>query len=118
MPSRPSQYLNWTDGSPSKVVQPPSPYSLLGWVAGQAPPFQYMNYLFWPSDQWIQWLDSFTQLIQNAANVEASNSGHTYATGLTVQTQLDELDATLVSLNAAMNLLGFYTEFAVYVNST
>lgn len=61
MPSRPSNYINWTDGSPTKVVQPPSAFALQGWIAGQAPPFQYMNYLFYTLDQWVQWLDFFTQ---------------------------------------------------------
>lgn len=57
MANRPQTYLDWTDGSPSKVVQPPSNFSLTGWQAGQAPPFQYMNFLFWLTDQWIQYLD-------------------------------------------------------------
>jgi hypothetical protein len=57
MASRPDTYLDWTDGAPSKVVQPPSSKQLQGWVAAEAPPFQYMNWLFWLTDQWIQFLD-------------------------------------------------------------
>lgn len=57
MGTRPQTYLDWTDGSPSKVVQPPSNFSLAGWQVAQAPPFQYMNWLFWLTDQWIQYLD-------------------------------------------------------------
>lgn len=57
MATRPQNYLNWTDGSPSKVVQPPSNFALQGWQAAQAPPFQYMNYLFYITDQWIKYLD-------------------------------------------------------------
>lgn len=57
MGNRPQTYLNWTDGAPSKVVQPPSNFSLTGWQASQAPPFQYMNWLFFLTDEWIKYLD-------------------------------------------------------------
>lgn len=55
MPSRPSTYLNWTNGTAPNVIQPPSSLQMSGWQAGQAPPFEYMNWLFWLSDQWIQY---------------------------------------------------------------
>lgn len=61
MANKPISYLNWTDGAPSKVVQPPSNFSLQGWQAAQAPPFQYMNWLFWLTDQWIQYLDQIIE---------------------------------------------------------
>jgi hypothetical protein len=35
--SKPSTFLNWTDGNPSKVIQPPSAKALLGWIAASAP---------------------------------------------------------------------------------
>jgi hypothetical protein len=57
MVNRPQAYLNWTDGNPSKVQQPPANYALAGWQSGQAPPPEYMNWLFWLADQWIQYLD-------------------------------------------------------------
>lgn len=57
MANRPTTYLDWTDGAPSKVIQPPSTKQLQGWVAAEAPPFQYMNWLFWLTDQWIQYFD-------------------------------------------------------------
>lgn len=55
--SKPSAYLNWTDGNPSKQVQPPAPILLQGWTSGEPPPFQYANWQIWLIDQWIQWLD-------------------------------------------------------------
>lgn len=58
--ARPPQYLDWTDGNPSKVVQPPANFLLEGWDPGQAPPSQYMNWLFYTTDQWIQYLDHIT----------------------------------------------------------
>jgi hypothetical protein len=52
--------LNWTDGNPSKVVQPPAPLLLQGWTPGQPPPAQYTNWQIWLADQWIQYLDQLT----------------------------------------------------------
>lgn len=58
MPSRPTTYLNWTDGSPTKVTQPPSQQLLSGWTEGEPIPFQYLNWLFWLTDEWVQYLDN------------------------------------------------------------
>lgn len=59
--SKPATYLNWVpDGSPSKQVQPPNAQMQSGWTAGEAPPMEYMNWLFYTSDQWIQWLDQLS----------------------------------------------------------
>ena len=57
---RPATYINWTDGAPSKVVQPDASFLLTGWQAGQAPPPQYMNWAFYELDQWVQYLDQIT----------------------------------------------------------
>lgn len=58
MAQRPNSYLNWTpDGSPTKVVQPPANLANQGWLPGMAPPPQYMNWLFYYTDLWIQYLD-------------------------------------------------------------
>ena len=57
MASKPTTYLNWTDGSATKVTQPPSSQLLSGWTAGQPIPFQYLNYNFYLLDQWVQYLD-------------------------------------------------------------
>jgi len=54
---RPINYLNWTDGAPSKVVQPDSSFLLQGWVPGQAPPAQYANWQGYLTDQWIKYFD-------------------------------------------------------------
>lgn len=57
MASRPSTYINWTDGSPTKVTQPTNSQQLSGWTIGEPPPFQYMNWLFYILDLWVQWFD-------------------------------------------------------------
>lgn len=72
-PTEPTVFLNWTDGSPSKVVQPPSTQQLSGWTVGEPIPMQYLNWLFWLTDQWIQWLDYITE----PTNRQATITGNT-----------------------------------------
>lgn len=60
MSGRPNTYLNWTDGAPSKVQQPPANFLLEGWDPGQAPPSEYFNWIIWLTDKWIQYLDQLT----------------------------------------------------------
>lgn len=55
--AKPTTYLLWTDGNASKVTLPPSALRLAGWTPGNPPPPDYMNWLFWLTDQWIQYLD-------------------------------------------------------------
>lgn len=57
-PVKPTTYLNWVpDGNASYIAQPPSGQMTTGWVFREAPPFRYMNWLFYYTDQWIKWLD-------------------------------------------------------------
>lgn len=64
MVAKPTSYLNWTDGAAGKVVQPPPAQLLSGWTEGEVPPMEYMNWLFWEADQWIQYLDQNQNLGQ------------------------------------------------------
>lgn len=52
--------MDWTDGAPSKVVEPGAPKKLLGWVALERPPFEFMNFLFFNTDEWVKYLESVT----------------------------------------------------------
>lgn len=59
MASRPSTYIDWVpSGNPSYITQPTTGQASTGWVVDEAPPFQYMNWLFYYTDQWIQYLDA------------------------------------------------------------
>lgn len=79
--SKPSNHLDWTDGAVSKVVEPSSGKKLLGWVALERPPFEYMNWLFFRTDEWLKYLESITDetaLARVDAIVdEAGNGTHT-----------------------------------------
>jgi hypothetical protein len=78
--TKPSTYLNWTDGDPLKVTQPPSAQQLSGWTEGEPIPFQYLNWLFYQTDQWIQWLDGYTNEsqvnVENLGNARLINGGN------------------------------------------
>lgn len=54
---RPAEFLDWTDGSASKVVDPPGAKKLAGWTV-ESPPFQYMNWLFYQTDLWLKYFDT------------------------------------------------------------
>lgn len=54
--ARPAEFLDWTDGAPTKVVDPPGSKKLQGWEV-ESPPFQYMNWLFYQTDLWLKYLD-------------------------------------------------------------
>lgn len=58
MVARPTYFIDWVPtGSSAYIQQPSAGQSTTGWVAGEAPPFQYMNWLFYYLDQWTQYLD-------------------------------------------------------------
>lgn len=80
--TRPSLYLDWTDGNASKVTEPGSSKKLEGWIV-ESPPFQYMNWLFWLTDSWIQWLDQLTIAQAAASGITAATTVLT-TTGTTV----------------------------------
>lgn len=69
--TKPTTFPTWTDGSPSKVVEPPSAKKLAGWTPGEPPPMQYMNWLFWLIDEWVKWFDQSISISGSNVNVNA-----------------------------------------------
>ena len=127
---KPTTKPNWTAGNPSfgtVTIEPSAGKKLAGWAAGERPPHQTMNWIHWITQEWTDYLESITDdhetridtvetTITNlglAANITASQVGHTYALGGTVQLQLDAIDTFLEDLaNAVTNgqgadLLGY-----------
>lgn len=69
--SRPLNYLEWTaDGAANKIAKPPVATQMQGWTAGQPPPYQWVNWLFYTADQWIKWLDQTTYSTTVASSTE------------------------------------------------
>jgi hypothetical protein len=57
---KPTKKPEWTDGVPAKVLEPSAGKKLLGWVFQEAPPFEWMNWLFYTLDEWVDYLESIT----------------------------------------------------------
>lgn len=73
---KPSSHIDWTDGAVSKVVEPSAAKKLLGWVALERPPFEYMNFLFFRLDEWAKYLESITDETANARVVLVDAGGN------------------------------------------
>jgi len=54
---RPTSKTDWTDGAAAKQVEPSAAKKLTGWVALERPPFEFMNFLFFNTDQWVKFLE-------------------------------------------------------------
>lgn len=71
MVAKPGNHLDWVPSGLSTYIQPPTVgQQATGWVFGQAPPFEYMNWLFYYTDQWIQYFDQV--LTPGAAGLTAN----------------------------------------------
>ncbi len=117
--AKPSSTLDWTVGNTnfgSVTIEPTSGKKLTGWTPAERPSPQFMNWIFYNTDQWEKYLSSAVDNFQyritanetsiaalgTAATVSASPSGHTYLTGANIQLQLDETDARLKALADAV----------------
>lgn len=72
---KPSTNMDWTDGDAAKQVEPSAGKKLLGWVALERPPFEYMNFLFYNTDLWVKYLESITDETANNRQVIVNASG-------------------------------------------
>ncbi len=80
--AKPASHLEWTDGAASKVVEPSAAKKLLGWVALERPPFEFMNWLFFTTDEWLKYFEVTTDgliSLQSTYDVVIGVSG-THAT--------------------------------------
>jgi len=58
MPTKPTSYLDWVpSGNPLYITDPPTAEKAVGWSPNERPFPTYMNWLFYTTDQWIQYLD-------------------------------------------------------------
>lgn len=73
---KPTTNSDWTDGAASKVVEPSAAKKLLGWVALERPPFEFFNFLFFNTDEWIKYLESITDETVNARQVIVNAAGN------------------------------------------
>ena len=50
----------WADGNASYATEPSSGKKDTGWLSGEKPPFQYMNWLFLKNNEWITFFENQT----------------------------------------------------------
>lgn len=74
-PNKPTMFIDWTpSGASPEVTQPPTSLQNSGWLPGEAPPPDYLNWLFYILDQWTQWLDyQVENVIDIATGISASS---------------------------------------------
>lgn len=67
-PAKPTIIPYWTDGAANKVAQPTASASAQGFTAGQPPPFEYVNWLFYQLGSWVGYLNE----AQNSTTMSTS----------------------------------------------
>lgn len=55
----------WADGDPSFSVEPSEGKKDTGWLSGEKPPFQFMNFLFLKVKEWIDWFENKAEIVDN-----------------------------------------------------
>lgn len=75
MTDMPSKYLGWTVetevidvNGEINVLEPPTLKKQQGWAFGEAPPYQWFNWLFQQTDQWIKYLNEQTTVFKSGVN--------------------------------------------------
>ena len=53
----------WADGAASYTIEPSAAKKLLGWLASEKPPFQWMNWLFLKIKEWIDFGEYYRDVI-------------------------------------------------------
>lgn len=62
--AKPAEHLDWvTDDDAAKQVEPTGAKRLLGWIQGERPPFQWMNWTFWVQDKWNKYFEAQTDVL-------------------------------------------------------
>lgn len=58
MSTKPTELPRWaTDPLPDTVISPPSDKRDIGWLPGERPPAEYVNWLLQKLYYWVEWLD-------------------------------------------------------------
>ena len=73
--NKPSSHTEWTIGNPNfgtVNVEPTTGKKVTGWTPGEAPPIQFMNWLFYNLDQWAKYLEAKTD--EQSASIDLIKS--------------------------------------------
>ena len=78
MATKPTAKPEWTVGNPSFgtiTIEPSAGKKLAGWLAAERPAREYMNWLFWNTNEWIDYLEEVTDSIAGFANIYSAFVG-------------------------------------------
>ena len=83
--AKPTSKPEWTVGNPSfgtVTIEPSAGKKQTGWTAGERPPFQFMNWLFWIINDWIDYFETTTDslIVQLGIYDAQVGTGGTHAT--------------------------------------
>ncbi len=84
-PTKPS----WAFGDPSYIIEPSGGKKTVGWLAGEKPPFQYMNWIHVQTKSWLDYLENKVEriaptLLRSAASVTWNNGVLTFGSPIQV----------------------------------
>lgn len=112
LPSKPPFHLDWVPSDdPTKVVDPGTGKKNNGWLPGERPGSQFMNWLFYFTDQWNKYFEQVTDTLEGQYDVVIGTDP--MATHATLQAANDDVlvgnnQRVLVkvgqTLNATINL--------------
>ena len=78
----------WADGDPSYVIEPGSAKKTVGWLSGEKPPYQYMNWIHNATSTYLTYLED--KILSNApAMVRSSSAASWNGSTLTLTDPLD-----------------------------
>lgn len=96
MAIKPASKIDWTSANPSVRVEPTSGKKNTGWNIDERPPREYMNWLFFNIDEWIDYFEAVTDTLAGFQQLYSAFIGTVSPGGL----------ATHASINAAMADVG------------
>lgn len=79
----------WADGDPSYVIEPAAGKKATGWLSGEKPPFQYMNWIHYVTKAWVDYFESKVEtesqtLVRSAGTLGWDGSDITFASAIQI----------------------------------
>lgn len=103
MSTKPTSYLDWTDGDPNKVQEPDASKKLLGFIKNERVSFRYFNWLLHYSDLWIKYLEEKSD--SKTLNIISVNSNYT----VTINDGVILVDASSNSITITLHSISLRT---------
>jgi hypothetical protein len=99
---KPVSKPDWTSANPSARTEPSGSKKNSGWLAGEKPPFQFFNWLFFNIDEWIDYFEAVTDGTVSSA---AGYDGYVGTIGPGLLPQYATINAAVAALPAGSRIL-------------